>query len=88
MRVLNAQEDSGEIIALLDQVDSEPVLIRRNDCDAAVMLSPARYREIQQNLTDALIRLMNDMGRQAQENGLTPEILDEILAEAKAERTQ
>ena len=88
MRVLNTQEDSGEIIALLDQVDSEPVLIRRNDRDAAVMLSPARYRQIQQRLTDDLIRLMNEMGRQAQENGLTPEILDEILAEAKAERTQ
>ena len=87
MRVLNTQEDSGEIIALLDQVDSEPVLIRRNDCDAAVMLSPARYRQLQRDLSDDLIRVMNEIGRQAQENGLTPEILDEILAEAKAERT-
>lgn len=87
MQIVEDVRNSRELIALLKKGNSEPVMIRENERDAAVLLSPERYQFLEKTATQEFIRLCNEMGATAKANGLTEEILNEILAEAKAERS-
>ncbi len=86
MRFLDEVQSSERLVALLQGENPEPITLRENNRDAAVVLSPEQYRLLQASATQDLIRLCDEMGTTAEANGLTEEILNEILAEAKAER--
>ena len=81
MAVVSATHAKQNFAAVIDQAQREPVRIRRHDRDVAVLISPEEYERIRQLRVNELIRLSDEAGRQAQANGLTEEILQEILAE-------
>ena len=85
MRVIEEVQTSDQLVALLQQDSSQPILLRENDRDAAVLLSPELYEEY---LNSEFTRICAKIGEEAKANGLTEEILNEILAEAKAERSR
>jgi L-amino acid N-acyltransferase YncA len=87
--VIADRPNTRMIPALLSEADDdETVVIRLDEEDAAVVLSPAQYQRFRRIAAAEEFRQLSErVGRQAQENGLTQEILDEFLAETKADCT-
>ena len=81
MQYVTASEAEQRLAALLDAAQREPVTIRNQNRDVAVVLSPEEYKRIRQFNLEQLDRICEQASRQAQERGLTEEALAEILAE-------
>ena len=81
MKVMEAPPNDTLFLALLDAADSEPVLIQRDEKDAAVILSAEEYRRLRASELEAFHDLCVRMSAHAQATGLTEEKLAEILAD-------
>ena len=78
VEVISSAEAQNNFGALLDKVQRTPVMIQRHKRDCAMMMSMEEYRLAR----NAELRIaMEELGREAEANGLTPEILAEILAD-------
>jgi hypothetical protein len=86
MSVVSDIQISDRIADLLHDAGSDPIFFRQKDRDVAVLMSAERYERLQHAVRDDFARLCDEASKEAQANGLTEEILAEILAEAKAER--
>ena len=85
MRFVSATEAKQRIAALLDAAQREPVVIRRQKRDVAVILSPAEYDRLRALNVEEFERFCDRIGRQASERGLTEEKLDDILEDEAPE---
>jgi prevent-host-death family protein len=81
MRSVTATEAKQNLGALLDSAQSEPVVIRRQKRDIAVVLSPREYDRLRAFNTEAFERFCDRIGAQAAEAGMTEAKLAEILSE-------
>lgn len=79
MKYVAATEAKNRLGAILDDAQREPVVIRRQDRDVAVVLSMAEYERLRSGNVQALLDLRNEIAAQAVANGLTNERLAEIL---------
>jgi antitoxin Phd len=66
---------------LLDSAQREPVVIRRQKRDIAVVLSPQEYDRLRAINTEEFERFCDQVGARAEKAGLTETKLAEILAE-------
>ncbi len=66
---------------MLDAAQREPVRIQRHDREVAVLISAEEYERMNRDRWAEFNRLSAIASEQAKANGLTQEILDEILAE-------
>lgn len=81
MRSVSATEAKQNLAALLDAVQRGPVMIRRQNRDTAVVLSPAEYDRLR-GLNAAEFQAFCDrVSGQARARGLTKKKLDALLAD-------
>jgi prevent-host-death family protein len=81
MKTIQATEAKNRLGAVLDDAQREPVVIRRQDRDIAVVLSMADYERLRTGNIQAFIDLRNQVAAEAAANGLTQERLNELLAD-------
>jgi prevent-host-death family protein len=81
LRTISATEAKQNLGALLDSAQSEPITIRRQNRDIAVVLSAREYDRLRAINVDEFERFCDRIGQRAVAGGLTDEKLAEILAE-------
>jgi len=79
MRSVSATEAKQRLAALLDAAQREPVMIRRQNRDVAVLLSPQEYDRLRALNTDEFQRFCDRIGERAVARGMTQEEPAEIL---------
>jgi len=81
MRYVSATEAKQRLAAILDAAQSEPVMIRRQNREVAVMLSPKEYDRLRGLNIVEFEQFCDRMGKEAASRGLTEERLAEIIEE-------
>ena len=79
MKTVSATDAKQRLAALLDAAQREPVLIRRQNRDVAVIISAEEYDRIRGIYNDEFERFCDKVSAEAAKRGLTEEILADIL---------
>jgi prevent-host-death family protein len=81
MRYISATEAKQRLAALLDAAQSEPVVIRRQKRDVAVLLSARDYERLRALNVEEFERFCDRIGERAAARGLTESTLADLLAD-------
>jgi len=81
MRYFSATDAKQRLGEVLDAAQREPVLIRRQNRDIAVLISPHDYERLRTGNINEFQRFCDRMGAQAVARGLTETLLNEMLSE-------
>lgn len=79
MRYVSASEAKQRLAAVLDSVQREPVTIRRQNREVAVVISPLDYQRLTTTNVKEFQRFSDRISATAKARGMTEETLDEIL---------
>ena len=80
MKTVPATEAKNRLGAILDDAQREPIVIRRQDRDIAVVLSMADYERLRSGNIQAFLDLRDQVAAEAAANGLTQERLNGDIA--------
>lgn len=80
MLAFSATDAKQTFSALLEAAAREPVVIRKQKRDVAVIMSMEAYQRLTQINVEAFQRFCDQVGATAAERGLDPEKLNELLA--------
>lgn len=81
MKYVSANEVKQNFGRVMEDVQRGPVTIKRYNRETAVIISSEDYENYRKYKVEQLLKLGAEIGEEAQANGLTQEILDEILSE-------
>lgn len=79
MRCISATEAKQRLAALLDAAQREPIMIRRQNRDVAVIMSAEQYDRMRGVRDDDFEKFCDQVGAEAVSRGLTEDILADIL---------
>ena len=81
MKFVSATEAKQRLAALLDAAQREPVMIRRQKRDVAVILSPQEYDRLRAINVEEFERFCDRVGQQAAARGLSEDELGAIVGD-------
>ena len=81
MKTIGATEASNRLGSILEAAQREPVVIREEDRDVAVVMSMPDYERLRTGNVQAFLDLRNEVAAQAVANGLTDERLSDLLTD-------
>jgi prevent-host-death family protein len=81
MRYVSASDAKQKLAAILDAAQREPVMIRRQKRDVAVLLSAQEYERVCATNRGEFLRFSDRVSKKAKAQGLTESTLHEILAD-------
>lgn len=81
MKIIAATEAKNRFGAVLDDAQREPVVIRKQDRDVAVVMSMTEYERMRTGNVRAFLELRNEVAASAAARGLTDRRLTELLAD-------
>ena len=81
MKRVPATEAKNRLGAILDDAQREPVVIRRQNRDIAVVLSMADYERLRSGNLLAFLDLRKQVAEEAAAKGLTEKKLNDLLAD-------
>jgi antitoxin YefM len=80
MKTVPATEAKNRFGAIIDDAQREPIVIRRQDRDVAVVLSMADYERLRSGNARAFLELRNAVAAEAAGAGLTEDVLGDLLS--------
>ena len=80
MRYVSASEAKQRLAAILDAAQREPITIRRQNRDVAVVISPLDYRRLTTANIAEFRRFCDRVSATAQARGSTEDKLDQVLS--------
>jgi len=81
MQTFTANEAKTRFGEFLDRAQREPVRVMRHDRVVGVMVSAEDYDAMRVFYADRLRKTMDETAQMAERAGLTPQILDQLLAD-------
>ncbi len=81
MKVVAATEAKNRLGAILDEAQREPIVIRRQDRDVAVVLSMAEFERMRASNVNAFLDASKAVAAEAKAKGLTAKKLTSLLAD-------
>lgn len=81
MKTVGATEAKNRLGAILDEAQREPIVIRRQNREIAVVLSMADYERLRTGNIQAFLDLRREVAADASARGLTDERLAELLTD-------
>jgi len=79
MQIISATEAKQSFGAVIDKAQREPIMIRKQNRDVAVILSIEDYQRITRTNIQEFQEFRDRIGKKAQERGLTEDKLNELL---------
>lgn len=83
MKYVSASDAKQKLAAMLDAAQREPVMIRRQKRDVAVLLSAHEYERVCALNREEFLRFSGWVGKKASARGLTEKKLEEILVDKR-----
>ncbi|MEM9895156.1 MAG: type II toxin-antitoxin system Phd/YefM family antitoxin [Bacteroidota bacterium] len=83
MQYISVTEAKQKLAAMLDAVQAQPITIRRQNRDAAVVISPKEYKRLRKLNIEEFQRFSDRVSKKAEQRGLTEEELNKILNEGE-----
>jgi prevent-host-death family protein len=84
VKTIAATEAKNRLGAILDAAQREPIVIRRQERDIAVVLSIADYDRLRSANAGAFLDLRNEIAAEAAKAGLTDARLAELVSDDDA----
>jgi prevent-host-death family protein len=81
MKTVAATEAKNRLGAILDEAQREPIVIRRQDRDIAVVLSMADYERLRDGNIQAFLDLRREVAEEAAAHGLTDAVLQTVVVD-------
>jgi prevent-host-death family protein len=81
MKSVDEAEAQAHLDEILDEAQRQPIVIRRQGRELAIVLSLVEFERLQADNIRAFLELRNDVAREANEAGLTEEGLTRLLGE-------
>jgi prevent-host-death family protein len=81
MQYISATEARATFSDVIAAAQKQPVVIRKQDKDVAVIISPQDYEKLRKVKVQQLKNTMSRAGAYAKKQGMTPEILEQLLAD-------
>jgi prevent-host-death family protein len=81
MKSIDEAEAQARLDEILEEVQRQPIAIRQQGIDTAVVLSIAEFERLRSDTVRVFLELRNDVARVATEAGLTEERIAGMLSE-------